>query len=123
MEKLYQGHYGLQPTTTETPIGPSSSKPSVSSGDPPDLRAWIFGSGLEDDDLAILASAKSIIYLRTGWADHPLIAWERGTLRPYCQVVFIALPALNSTDRCTWLDLKKTVFSLMRMEKKITEAY
>ncbi|UYV64648.1 hypothetical protein LAZ67_3001488 [Cordylochernes scorpioides] len=28
----------------------------------PDLRAWIFGSGLEDDDLAILASAKSIIY-------------------------------------------------------------
>ncbi|UYV82276.1 hypothetical protein LAZ67_21001543 [Cordylochernes scorpioides] len=31
-------------------------------GRPPDLRAWIFGSGLEDDDLAILASAKSIIY-------------------------------------------------------------
>ncbi|UYV78657.1 hypothetical protein LAZ67_16002308 [Cordylochernes scorpioides] len=29
---------------------------------PPDSRAWIFGSGLEDDDLAILASAKSIIY-------------------------------------------------------------
>ncbi|UYV79204.1 RpL37A [Cordylochernes scorpioides] len=32
----------------------------VSSG--PDLWAWIFGSGLKDDDLAILASAKSIIY-------------------------------------------------------------
>ncbi|UYV74758.1 hypothetical protein LAZ67_12000832 [Cordylochernes scorpioides] len=31
-------------------------------GRPPDLQAWIFGSGLEDDDLAILASAKSIIY-------------------------------------------------------------
>ncbi|UYV76479.1 hypothetical protein LAZ67_14000549 [Cordylochernes scorpioides] len=29
---------------------------------PPDLRAWIFGFGLEDDDLAILAYAKSIIY-------------------------------------------------------------
>ncbi|UYV65847.1 hypothetical protein LAZ67_3005624 [Cordylochernes scorpioides] len=29
---------------------------------PPDLWIWIFGSGLEDDDLAILASAKSIIY-------------------------------------------------------------
>ncbi|UYV62076.1 hypothetical protein LAZ67_1007737 [Cordylochernes scorpioides] len=31
-------------------------------GRPPDLRAWIFGSGLEDNDLAILVSAKSIIY-------------------------------------------------------------
>ncbi|UYV72851.1 hypothetical protein LAZ67_10000990 [Cordylochernes scorpioides] len=31
-------------------------------GRSPDLRAWIFGSGIEDDDLAILASAKSIIY-------------------------------------------------------------
>ncbi|UYV66107.1 GLRA3 [Cordylochernes scorpioides] len=31
-------------------------------GRPPDLQAWIFGSGLEDDDLAILTSAKSIIY-------------------------------------------------------------
>ncbi|UYV72348.1 hypothetical protein LAZ67_9002722 [Cordylochernes scorpioides] len=31
-------------------------------GRPPDLRAWISGSGLEDDDLAILASTKSIIY-------------------------------------------------------------
>ncbi|UYV78354.1 hypothetical protein LAZ67_16001060 [Cordylochernes scorpioides] len=31
-------------------------------GRPPDLQAWIFGSGLDDDDLAILALAKSIIY-------------------------------------------------------------
>ncbi|UYV77474.1 hypothetical protein LAZ67_15001145 [Cordylochernes scorpioides] len=31
-------------------------------GRQPDLQAWIFGTGLEDDELAILASAKSRIY-------------------------------------------------------------
>ncbi|UYV83278.1 hypothetical protein LAZ67_23000391 [Cordylochernes scorpioides] len=31
-------------------------------GRPPDLQAWIFGSGLEDDALTILASAKLRIY-------------------------------------------------------------
>ncbi|UYV65328.1 hypothetical protein LAZ67_3003963 [Cordylochernes scorpioides] len=30
-------------------------------GRPPDLQAWIFGTGLIEDDLAILASAKSRI--------------------------------------------------------------
>ncbi|UYV66826.1 hypothetical protein LAZ67_4003010 [Cordylochernes scorpioides] len=56
-------------------------------GRPPDLRAWIFGSSLEDDDLAILASAKSIIYRYfvqvglTGGAEDPLIAWERRLTR------------------------------------------
>ncbi|UYV73877.1 hypothetical protein LAZ67_11001245 [Cordylochernes scorpioides] len=52
-------------------------------GRPPDLRACIFGSDLEDDDLAILTSAKSIIYRDfvqvglTGGAEDPLIAWEK----------------------------------------------
>ncbi|UYV75149.1 hypothetical protein LAZ67_12002657 [Cordylochernes scorpioides] len=30
--------------------------------DPPALRAWLFGTGLEDNELAILASAYSRIY-------------------------------------------------------------
>ncbi|UYV60276.1 hypothetical protein LAZ67_1000678 [Cordylochernes scorpioides] len=53
-------------------------------GRSPDLRAWIFGSGLEDDNLAILASAKSIIYryfVQVGLTGGPLIAWERRLTR------------------------------------------
>ncbi|UYV83352.1 hypothetical protein LAZ67_23000742 [Cordylochernes scorpioides] len=53
-------------------------------GRPPDLQAWIFGgSGLEDDALSILASAKLRIYryfvqVELGEAvEDPLIAWSR----------------------------------------------
>ncbi|UYV77434.1 hypothetical protein LAZ67_15001018 [Cordylochernes scorpioides] len=53
-------------------------------GRPPDLQAWIFGgSGLEDDALSILASAKLRIYryfeqVGLGEAvEDPLIAWSR----------------------------------------------
>ncbi|UYV69981.1 hypothetical protein LAZ67_7001376 [Cordylochernes scorpioides] len=42
------------------------------------------------------------------------------TLRPYCQVVFIA-PAVNTSGGYTWLDLKKTAFILMNKGKKITD--
>ncbi|UYV64926.1 hypothetical protein LAZ67_3002466 [Cordylochernes scorpioides] len=52
-------------------------------GRPPDLQAWIFGgSGLEDDDLSILASAKLRIYryfVQVGLGEaveDPLIAWS-----------------------------------------------
>ncbi|UYV69352.1 hypothetical protein LAZ67_6003297 [Cordylochernes scorpioides] len=31
-------------------------------GRPPDLQAWIFGTGLEQDDISILSSAKSRVY-------------------------------------------------------------
>ncbi|UYV83360.1 K02A2.6-like [Cordylochernes scorpioides] len=51
---------------------------------PPDLQAWIFGgSGLEDDALSILASAKLRIYryfVQVGLGEaveDPLIAWSR----------------------------------------------
>ncbi|UYV61333.1 hypothetical protein LAZ67_1004446 [Cordylochernes scorpioides] len=53
-------------------------------GRPPDLQAWIFGgSGLEDDVLSILASAKLRIYryfVQVGLGEaveDPLIAWSR----------------------------------------------
>ncbi|UYV76846.1 hypothetical protein LAZ67_14002175 [Cordylochernes scorpioides] len=53
-------------------------------GRPPDLQAWIFGgSGLEDDALSILASAKLRIYrcfVQVGLGEaveDPLIAWSR----------------------------------------------
>ncbi|UYV68998.1 hypothetical protein LAZ67_6001970 [Cordylochernes scorpioides] len=53
-------------------------------GQPPDLQAWIFGgSGLEDDALSILASAKLRIYryfVQVGLGEaveDPLIAWSR----------------------------------------------
>ncbi|UYV65873.1 hypothetical protein LAZ67_3005775 [Cordylochernes scorpioides] len=53
-------------------------------GRPPDLQAWIFGgSGLEDDALSILASAKLRIYRYFvqvglgGAVEDPLIAWSR----------------------------------------------
>ncbi|UYV75042.1 hypothetical protein LAZ67_12002219 [Cordylochernes scorpioides] len=54
---------------------------------PPDFWVWIFGSDLEEDDLDILASAKSIIYWYfvqvglTGGTEDPLIAWERRLTR------------------------------------------
>ncbi|UYV74083.1 hypothetical protein LAZ67_11002056 [Cordylochernes scorpioides] len=34
----------------------------ASAGRPPDLQAWIFGTGLEQDDISILSSAKSRVY-------------------------------------------------------------
>ncbi|UYV78789.1 hypothetical protein LAZ67_16002783 [Cordylochernes scorpioides] len=43
-------------------------------GRPPDLQAWIFGTDLKDDELAILASAKSRISLRPGWTGNPAMA-------------------------------------------------
>ncbi|UYV84253.1 hypothetical protein LAZ67_X001672 [Cordylochernes scorpioides] len=53
-------------------------------GRPPDLQAWIFGgSGLEDDALSILASAKLRVYryfVQVGLGEaveDPLIAWSR----------------------------------------------
>ncbi|UYV74306.1 hypothetical protein LAZ67_11002959 [Cordylochernes scorpioides] len=53
-------------------------------GRPPDLQAWIFGgSGLEDDALSILVSAKLRIYryfVQVGLGEaveDPLIAWSR----------------------------------------------
>ncbi|UYV63187.1 hypothetical protein LAZ67_2003382 [Cordylochernes scorpioides] len=57
-------------------------------GRPPDLQAWIFGgSGLEDDALSILASAKLRIYryfVQVGLGEaveDPLIAWSGTLLR------------------------------------------
>ncbi|UYV73065.1 hypothetical protein LAZ67_10001731 [Cordylochernes scorpioides] len=50
---------------------------------PPDLQAWIFGHGLEDDALAILASAKARIYKHfptlelRGMQEDPLLVWRR----------------------------------------------
>ncbi|UYV75297.1 Transposase [Cordylochernes scorpioides] len=50
---------------------------------PPDLQGWVFGHGLDDDALAILASAKTRIYrhflgaeLRSVQED-PLLVWRR----------------------------------------------
>ncbi|UYV62235.1 hypothetical protein LAZ67_1008329 [Cordylochernes scorpioides] len=52
-------------------------------GRPPDLQGWVFGHGLDDDALAILASAKTRIYrhflgaeLRSVQED-PLLVWRR----------------------------------------------
>ncbi|UYV76663.1 hypothetical protein LAZ67_14001630 [Cordylochernes scorpioides] len=60
-------------------------------GRPPDLQAWIFGgSGLEDDALSILASAKLRIYryfVQVGLGEaveDPLIAWSRTLQRRGC---------------------------------------
>ncbi|UYV77823.1 hypothetical protein LAZ67_15002453 [Cordylochernes scorpioides] len=50
---------------------------------PPDLQGWIFGLDLEDDALAILASAKTRIYRHflsleiRGVQEDPLIVWRR----------------------------------------------
>ncbi|UYV74382.1 hypothetical protein LAZ67_11003315 [Cordylochernes scorpioides] len=45
------------------PAGPSTAPSATVTGRPPHLQAWIFGgSGLEDDALSILASAKLRIY-------------------------------------------------------------
>ncbi|UYV73189.1 hypothetical protein LAZ67_10002146 [Cordylochernes scorpioides] len=52
-------------------------------GRPPDLQAWIFGIDLVDDELAILASAKSrinryFVQIGLGQAiEDPVIAWRR----------------------------------------------
>ncbi|UYV61454.1 hypothetical protein LAZ67_1004908 [Cordylochernes scorpioides] len=58
-------------------------------GRPPDLQAWIFGSGLEDEALTILASAKLRIYrhfaqVGLGGVEDPLIAWSRTLARRGC---------------------------------------
>ncbi|UYV73196.1 hypothetical protein LAZ67_10002163 [Cordylochernes scorpioides] len=53
-------------------------------GRPLDFQAWIFGTGLEDDELAILASAKSRIYryfVQVGLGDmHVNLATARGDI-------------------------------------------
>ncbi|UYV66970.1 hypothetical protein LAZ67_4003492 [Cordylochernes scorpioides] len=54
---------------------------------PPDLQGWIFGHDLEDDALAILASAKTRIYKHflgleiRGVQEDPLIVWRRTLAR------------------------------------------
>ncbi|UYV72137.1 hypothetical protein LAZ67_9001942 [Cordylochernes scorpioides] len=56
-------------------------------GRPPDLQAWIFGTGLEQDDISILSSAKSRVYRHfiqvglLGSAEDPVIAWHRTLAR------------------------------------------
>ncbi|UYV72559.1 hypothetical protein LAZ67_9003698 [Cordylochernes scorpioides] len=50
---------------------------------PPDLQSWIFGHDLEDDALAIMASAKTRIYKHflglemRGVQEDPLLVWRR----------------------------------------------
>ncbi|UYV78573.1 K02A2.6-like [Cordylochernes scorpioides] len=68
-------------------------------GRPPDLQGWVFGHGLDDDALAILASAKTRIYrhflgaeLRSVQED-PLLVWRRTLSRP-----LTALPESNDDD-------------------------
>ncbi|UYV75160.1 hypothetical protein LAZ67_12002705 [Cordylochernes scorpioides] len=63
---------------------PHPAHPATVTGRPPDLQAWIFGgSGLEDDAISILASAKLRIYrcfVQVGLGEaveDPLIAWSR----------------------------------------------
>ncbi|UYV78684.1 hypothetical protein LAZ67_16002385 [Cordylochernes scorpioides] len=54
---------------------------------PPDLQGWIFGHDLEDDALAILASAKTRIFKHflgleiRGVQEDPLIVWRRTLAR------------------------------------------
>ncbi|UYV72610.1 hypothetical protein LAZ67_10000046, partial [Cordylochernes scorpioides] len=66
-------------------------------GRPPDLQAWIFGTGLEQDDNSILSSAKSRVYrhfiqfpkLSLGSAQYVMtvpkaVTWPRDYLRSWC---------------------------------------
>ncbi|UYV75515.1 hypothetical protein LAZ67_13000448, partial [Cordylochernes scorpioides] len=69
-------------------------------GRPPDLQAWIFGgSGLEDDALSILASAKLRIYryfVQVGLGEaveDPLIAWSRTLQRRATSLVRAESPS------------------------------
>ncbi|UYV81111.1 hypothetical protein LAZ67_20000057 [Cordylochernes scorpioides] len=69
-------------------------------GRPPDLQAWIFGIDLVDDELAILASAKSRInqyFIQVGLGqaiEDPVIVWRRTLSRiiaqPYSSIGYIS---------------------------------
>ncbi|UYV63946.1 hypothetical protein LAZ67_2006102 [Cordylochernes scorpioides] len=68
-------------------------------GRPPDLQGWVFGHGLDDDALAILASAKTRIYrhflgaeLRSVQED-PLLVWRRTLSRNFDIALTSFLPA------------------------------
>ncbi|UYV66863.1 hypothetical protein LAZ67_4003134 [Cordylochernes scorpioides] len=67
-------------------------------GRPPDLQAWIFGgSGLEDDALSILASAKLRIYRY--FVQEVKLTRREGTYRAPVDVTYAAHRLLRATDR------------------------
>ncbi|UYV84048.1 hypothetical protein LAZ67_X000976 [Cordylochernes scorpioides] len=83
-------------------------------GRPPDLQAWIFGgSGLEDDALSILASAKLRIYryfVQVGLGEaveDPLIAWSRKMVRQNNEESFISWRSLKTIPAGVLFELQK----------------
>ncbi|UYV73066.1 hypothetical protein LAZ67_10001732 [Cordylochernes scorpioides] len=101
---------------------------------PPDPQSWIFGHDLEDDALAIMASAKTRIYkhflgleMRRVQED-PLLVWRstlsRGldlftALRPYGQVTSIIQKMMQLEDSC-WSDARREAFITLRDGVKIS---
>ncbi|UYV61992.1 hypothetical protein LAZ67_1007352, partial [Cordylochernes scorpioides] len=79
---------------------------------PPDLQSWIFGHDLEDDALAIMASAKTRIYKHflglemRGVQEDPLLVWRR-TLSSEAKSIDKAVSVMATEDsvehRCSFL--------------------
>ncbi|UYV63353.1 hypothetical protein LAZ67_2003826 [Cordylochernes scorpioides] len=101
-------------------------------GRPPDLQDWVFGHSLDDDALAILASAKTRIYkyflgaeLRSVQED-PLLVWRRTLSREKTlsnRMPAEAVPAEGNLTRGMIIGLRKAGWSIGQISVDYTSTH